>query len=155
MAYRIQILSIFSLLIVFFLGCSDGVQTDSKASLTSIHLGSHEFLVEIVSTPEARAKGLMHRTSLPQNQGMLFIFEEPQKMAFWMKDTLIPLDIGYFSPDGTLKEIYTLYPRDLNGIQSKSDHLLYALEVPLGTFKAHGIKIGDQIDLSTIRNHKD
>src|SRR4051812_16345138 len=75
-----------------------GVQF-KKAALT---LGSAHLNVEIADTEDRRERGLMGRTSLKDSEGMIFIFDMATQQGFWMKDTLIPLSIGFFSPSGKL-----------------------------------------------------
>ena len=64
-----------------------------------------EVAVEIADSDEERARGLMFRRDLPAGQGMLFIYESPQPVSFWMRNTLIPLDIVYIRPDGRVLSI--------------------------------------------------
>lgn len=117
-----------------------------------LHIGSTSLMVEIVHSPAKREQGLMGRTSLPPGQGMLFIFDKPQPLAFWMKNTSIPLDIGYFTADGTLQEIYALYPYDLNAVRSHRQDLIYALEVPQGWFAQSKVIIGQKLEKNWIIN---
>jgi len=84
------------------------------------------------------------------HEGMLFIFKEGSKQRFWMKNTRIPLDIGYFSTKGSLVEIHKAKPYDLSGVPSKSRDIQFVLELNLGAYKKLGIKIGDRIDLGLI-----
>jgi len=131
-------------------GChpqSKQIALNGDIRIEMIQLGPVSLSVEIVQDPASMAKGLMGRQELVDIQGMLFIFPEPQQLAFWMKDTYIPLDIGYFCADGILREIYRLYPHDLNPKISYRQDLLYALEVPQGYFQQAGIQIGDQLQL--------
>ena len=67
--------------------------------------GRHAFQVEVMRTPDQRAKGLMFRNYMPPDRGMLFDFKTPREVAFWMKNTLIPLDIIYIRADGTVLSI--------------------------------------------------
>jgi uncharacterized membrane protein (UPF0127 family) len=103
--------------------------------------------VEIARTERERARGLMHRISLPDGEGMLFVFERDQILSFWMKDTLIPLSIAFISYDGRILEIYDMKPRDLAPVHS-SRSVRYALEVPQGWFERAGITPGDRLNLN-------
>jgi uncharacterized membrane protein (UPF0127 family) len=102
---------------------------------------------EIARTEKERARGLMHRRTLPDGEGMLFVFERDQILSFWMKDTPLPLSIAFISYDGRILEIYDMKPRDLTPIYS-SRSVRYALEVPQGWFERVGIAPGDRMNLN-------
>ena len=102
--------------------------------------------VEIARTEAQRNQGLMHRKTLKDGEGMLFIFERDQILSFWMKNTLIPLSIGYIASDGRIGEIYDMEPGNLSPIVSSRSYR-YALEVPQGWFSREGIVIGGKLDL--------
>ena len=108
--------------------------------------------MELAIDPATQAKGLMYRDSLPENQGMLFVFDRPKQMSFWMRNTHIPLDIGYFTADGVLREIYPLYPHDETSRRSIRSDLLFALEVNQGWYEKQGVKPGDKFDPSEFRD---
>ena len=94
----------------------------------------------------------MYRNSLQSGVGMIFVFESPQPMRFWMKNTRIPLDIGYFSPEGLLKELHRGKPFDLSGMPSSSNSLQFVIELNAGDYQKLGIRIGDKIDLKALAN---
>ena len=123
-------------------------KSDSQVGLTILSFGHAEVAVEFAIDPATQAKGLMYRNSLPENQGMLFVFDRPKQMSFWMRNTHIPLDIGYFTADGILREIYPLYPHDETSRRSIRSDLLFALEVNQGWYKKYGVKPGDKFDPS-------
>lgn len=125
-------------------------KSTSGSKLVELTLGDASVQTEIALTRESQRTGLMYRDSLPEDQGMLFAFDAPQQMSFWMRNTKIPLDIGYFTSDGILREYYPLYPFDENARRSIRKDLSYALEVNQGWFKANGVKIGDKLDLSKL-----
>lgn len=114
-------------------------------------LGDSRLEVEAAVTKLEMKTGLMHRETLPDDKGMLFIYPKPAKLRFWMKDTSIPLDIGYFDRFGKLREIHHLQPYDLDPISAKKANIQYALEVPNGWFKKEKLSIGAQLKLSEIR----
>ena len=121
---------------LFFSSCSN--------DLVTMKLRDKKLKVEIVRSEEERNKGLMFRERLPKNQGMFFVFDKPQILSFWMKNTSIPLHIAYISDDGTIREIHTLTPYSTRGVSSVH-RAKYALEVNRGTFKRLGIKEGDKV----------
>ena len=112
--------------------------------LTKISVGSAVLWVEVVSTPDEQARGLMFRKSLPWNRGMLFVYEKPQLLDFWMKNTTIPLDIAFISADGMITEILSLTPLSEKTRSSRSPALC-ALEVNRGWFKKKGVKVGHRL----------
>ena len=128
--------------------CTKNPDDDSIAKLK---IDDTFFYVEITSTKEEMAKGLMHRKSLEENHGMLFVFPSPSQQSFWMKNTYIPLDLGYFSSDGTLLEIHPLYPHNTNRVISRSNEILYALEMNQGWFETHNIRVGAQLDMPLLK----
>ena len=111
-----------------------------------IRIGGHTLTVEVASTPEQRATGLMHRHRMDEDRGMIFVFENDQILSFWMKDTLIPLSIAFISADGTIRQIEDMEPESLSSVTSRRS-VLYALEVNRGWFDARGIVPGDRVEL--------
>lgn len=108
-------------------------------------------MAEVAIAQSEQALGLMHREKLAPDHGMIFVYRTPQKMAFWMKNTLIPLDIGFFSADGELLQIARMYPRDRNTTPSHSDQVKWALEMEQGWFHSKGLKPGARLDLDSLR----
>jgi uncharacterized protein len=117
----------------------------AETSLHELKIHNHVFKVEIVRTPQERARGLMYRDSLPENQGMLFVFETEQRSSFWMKNTCIPLSVAFIDRNGKILEIRSMKPFDETPIVSQSNQVLYALETNLGWFADHKIKPGSII----------
>lgn len=107
-----------------------------------------EVRVEIADDEEERAKGLMDRTSLGEDRGMLFVFPDEQVRSFWMRDTLIPLSIAYMDSDGRIVDIQDMEPRDDDPPQYVSaEPAQYALEVNQGFFEERGVEVGDRAEL--------
>ncbi len=107
--------------------------------------GQARFSVEIADTPDSRATGLMHRAEMPRNNGMLFVYEHPQRVAFWMKNTLIPLDMIFVESDGEVSHIHeNAIPGDLTAIPG-GDQVLAVLEVNAGLVQDYGITVGSQM----------
>lgn len=111
-------------------------------------LAGKTFAVEIAATPAARERGLMRRRDLPKGTGMLFVFEMPQQVNFWMKETLLPLDILYFDAARQLREIHADTPPCVAdpcvSYPSATADIAYALELPAGAAAALPVKIGDE-----------
>jgi hypothetical protein len=108
---------------------------------TRIRINDTELAIEVAATEEQRMQGLMGRSTLSEGTGMLFIFERPQILSFWMKNTIIPLSIGFFDKNHCLINIEDMDPPkngELRLYKSKKP-ALYALEVPQGWFERHQI----------------
>jgi len=103
---------------------------------------------EISDTSSKRKKGLMLRESLSESDGMLFVFDEEEKLNFWMKNTLIPLDIAYIDKNGIINEIYHMKPLDVSITYNSIKPAMFALEVNLGWFGRHKIKTGSKIEFN-------
>lgn len=107
--------------------------------------GTVRFSVEIADDAAERAKGLMFREKMASSAGMLFYFERPQSVSFWMKNTLIPLDMLFISPEGRVEKIHeNAVPGDLTPIMGGSG-ILAVLEINGGLARKLGIKPGDVI----------
>lgn len=109
--------------------------------------GTAQFAVEVADDDAERARGLMYRDVMGKFSGMLFVYDQPQEVAFWMKNTLIYLDILYFTSQGRLLDIYAnTIPGDLTPLRS-SGPVQYVLEINAGMAKT--LKFGSD----TILNH--
>lgn len=113
----------------------------------------NNFFAQIAISQEELSQGLMFRNNLDKNHGMLFAFEYPKKMSFWMKNVPIPLDIGYFDSNGRLIEIHSLYPYDEKPVFSKSHNIQYALEMNKGWFHRNKIRTGNYLNLKKALNY--
>ncbi len=102
--------------------------------------------VEILIHESERARGLMYRNELPERAGALFVFPYPQRLAFWMKNTVIPLDIAFLDARGVITEIVPLTPLDETPVIS-SRAVPFALEVNRGFFQRVGATVGDTVHL--------
>ena len=111
----------------------------------------HVFIVELADTPEAHQRGLMYRREMPRNAGMLFIFSTRGRKSFWMKDTLIPLDILFLEADGRIVHVHhNAQPHSLTPISPKLKTLA-VLEINGGLSEELGIKVGDLVLHSKLR----
>lgn len=109
--------------------------------------------VELARTSAERARGLMYRRSLPAKAGMVFLYPEPQRGAFWMKNTLIPLDIGFADARGKILRILTMQPcrRDPCRVYDPGVAYRFALEVNAGAFRRWGVRAGDRVVVRVTR----
>ena len=126
-------------------------QQNTERAKYTIQIGKQTLQLELARTAKTRETGLMYRDSLPKGEGMIFVFENPQPQRFWMKNTRIPLDIGYFSADGRLKEVYRGRPFDLSGMPSRAKDLQFVVELYEGEFKRMGIALGSRLNLDTVK----
>ena len=101
----------------------------------------------VASAPEQLRRGLMHVPELPDGTGMLFVFGEERTGGFWMKDTLVPLDIAFADADGTIRAVLTMTPCEADPCPTYDPEVPYtmALEVPAGWFERNGIWPGDRL----------
>lgn len=116
----------------------------------SLTLGQTPLQAQLALSSAEQQRGLMHRDSLAEDHGMLFVFANAQQQAFWMKNTLIPLDIGYFDAEGVLREVYQLYPGNLNAVESFRNDIQFALEMNEGWFARQGVAVGTALDMEQL-----
>lgn len=139
---------IFGLLCFFASDCSS--LTGNGQSKINVSISGVPLTVEVASEPETRNRGLMYRTSLPENHGMLFVWSGSEYRNFWMKNTYIPLDIAFFDPQLYLINIETMKPDDGSGNYGEyksTEPAMYAIEVNAGWYNKHNIKKFDQLKL--------
>lgn len=108
--------------------------------------GADTVVAEVASTPEQRERGLMFREELPDGTGMLFVFEEAEIRGFWMRNTLIDLDIAMFDEDRVMIDLHQREAEDRE-VWDSSAPFAYALEVRRGWFEERGIGIGDVAEI--------
>ncbi|WP_273843530.1 DUF192 domain-containing protein [Rubrobacter calidifluminis] len=150
-----------ALLALFILvtGCTGGVSGSSSTShARAQHLATKTLTIyasdgrkvrvkaEIADTGPEREKGLMYRTSMPENHGMLFVFDHPAVLRFWMKNTLIPLSVAFIDSKGRIVDIQSMEPRT-ETVHSSKKPARYALEMNQGFFRKHHIEVGDRVEL--------
>ncbi len=114
--------------------------------------------LELAVTEQEKEQGLMDRISLAKDSGMLFVLGAPQKVSFWMKNTLIPLDILYLDEKGTVLDILTMSPCPKEEgrcpTYPSSSPASYGLEINAGEAKELGLKTGDHLQLVLHPNAK-
>ena len=109
-----------------------------------LNAGIHNIRAEVARTPQQRATGLMHRTAMPANDGMLFVFEAPGTQCFWMKNTLLPLAIAFVADDGTIVNVAEMQAGSLDSTCS-AQPVRYALEMNRGWFDKRGLETGSRL----------
>ena len=116
----------------------------------TLSAGMHLIQAQVAATPEQRSTGLMFRTEMPANEGMLFVFEQASQQCFWMKNTLIPLTAAFVADDGTLVNLVDMKPQSLDSHCSTAP-VRYVLEMNQGWFAKRGIKAGYKLKASVFR----
>jgi uncharacterized protein len=106
--------------------------------------GMHLIEVQLATTQEQRMLGLMHRTDMPANEGMLFVFEQAATQCFWMKDTLIPLSAAFIADDGSIVNMVNMQPHSTQS-HCSTKPVRFVLEMNQGWFAKRGIGPGFQI----------
>ena len=140
----------------FSTGCGQSEVASSPATATAsrgfyiVAVGGKAVRMQLAVKPAEMEHGLMGRTDLKSDEGMLFVYSKPQRMSFWMRNTPTALDIGFFTADGILREVYPLYPFDETPVVSRHEALVYALEMKQGWFEFNGVKPGAQLDLKAL-----
>ncbi|WP_303673084.1 DUF192 domain-containing protein [Vampirovibrio chlorellavorus] len=117
--------------------------------LTQVKMGGRQYLLEVASTPQQAQTGLMYRTSLPVNGGMLFRFQETRPVAFWMKNTLIPLDMVFIQAGRVVHIAHQAQPcqQEPCPIYSSQKPVDMVIELPGGTARKHHIQAGATVRL--------
>ncbi|MDT7515240.1 DUF192 domain-containing protein [Rhodoferax mekongensis] len=123
-----------------------GAQEAPQMDLPRIKLGAGMYQIEaqVARTSDQRTTGLMYRKEMPQYEGMLFVFEQPSGLCFWMKNTLIPLTAAFIADDGTIVNLADMKP------QTTDSHcalrpVRYVLEMNRGWFSKRGLKAGAKL----------
>ena len=145
--------AVLPLFVLLFISCcQDGntahsqrsVEPDHTPGLLELKINDTPVYVDIAMTGPARHQGLMYVKSLPENEGMIFVYPESDFRSFWMKNTLIPLSLAYIDENGVIFQIIDMKPHDENGHPSDKP-AVYVLEVNKGWFDKKGIKKGDTV----------
>jgi len=116
-----------------------------KLPTTPLSLGIHVVHAEVAKTDASRQRGLMFRESMKPNEGMLFVFDAPDRQCFWMQNTLIPLSIAFIADDGTISNMADMQPHRTEPHCSRGA-VRYALEMNQGWFAERGIKEGSTVN---------
>lgn len=124
---------------------ASALATGTGTLVLKTETGDHNFNIEVATTREEQALGLMFRRSLPENAGMLFLYEQPQPAAMWMKNTLIPLDMVFIAPDGSVLRIETNTEPFSTAVIPSEGTVSAVLELNAGQADRIGLKRGDKV----------
>ena len=139
-------------------GCGDTAKpvsaptagTASADTRFALGVSGKKLRVRVAVTELELATGLMTTPALPADEGMVFVYREADRRAFWMANVPYDIDIGYFDDAGQLTDIHRLKAKDTDPVHSESDQVRYALETPPGWYAAQGLKAGDRLDLAAL-----
>jgi len=109
-----------------------------------LSIGIHQIDTQLAVTSEQREIGLMFRKEMPQNEGMLFVFENPTRLCFWMKNTLLPLTAAFIADDGTIVNLENMKPQTTDS-HCSTKPVRFVLEMNQGWFAKKGVKPGSKI----------
>lgn len=123
-------------------GPSLPVAAQPKLQTMKLWLGAEEMVVELALTGEQQTAGMMFRTNLAENAGMLFVFPVPHRASFWMKNCPLPLSAAYIDPEGVILEIHDLQPHNTNTVKAASERVQFVLETNQGWFGRHHVTAG-------------
>jgi uncharacterized membrane protein (UPF0127 family) len=132
-------------LVMMLAGCRDAGPT-SGLRVVPMTIGNRTFKLEVADTLGVQGHGLMQRDSLPDDRGMIFVFEKPEPRNFWMKNVRFPLDIIFMDGNAQVVSIKQMKAYDMRSVPSGKP-AQYAIELPLGAAGASGVKVGDTLKL--------
>ena len=139
------------LICALLLGPDTSVAAELPRDVVLVEAGAsqYRFEVEVADDPSERATGLMYRTSLADNAGMLFLYPQPQPVEFWMKNTPLSLDIVFVRDDGTIARIAADTTPMSEDLIPSGEPVRAVLEVKAGTMRQLGVTAGDRLRNTT------
>lgn len=117
-------------------------EPQARLPTIKLYVGTNEITAEIASKPHEIETGMMWRTSLPEMEGMLFVFPRPEQRSFWMKNCPLPMTCAYIAASGEILETRDMLPQDETGILSRTDEVQFVLEMNRDWFKNHNVNVG-------------
>lgn len=127
-----------------FLGLAIPALAEAPLPVLRIQVAGHALKVEVVTTPQQMARGLMFREKLGTNDGMLFVYPDPGYHGMWMMNTLIPLSVAFIDGDGRILNIADMEPQTVDR-HVAAGPARYAIETNRGWFASRKIKAGDKV----------
>jgi uncharacterized membrane protein (UPF0127 family) len=145
-AQRMKPLVTHLLSLVLLLVGTAQAQDNPQLNLPRVQIkaGMYQIDAQVAQAPEQRTTGLMFRREMPQYEGMLFIFEQPSNLCFWMKNTLLPLTAAFVADDGTIVNLADMKPQTTDS-HCATKPVRYVLEMNQGWFAKRGIKAGSKL----------
>jgi hypothetical protein len=143
---------LFTLLLCFSTLASWAQTAQTELPRLQLQAGMYQIQAQVAATPEQRAIGLMNRPDMPQHEGMLFVFDQPQVQCFWMKNTIMPLTAAFIADDGSIVNLADMKPQTIDSHCSEKP-VRYVLEMKQGWFAAKQIRKGYVLK-SSIFNYK-
>lgn len=131
-------------LFLFSIAAGSWSQAQLELPRVKLSAGLHLIDAQVAATPVQREIGLMHRTEMPMQEGMLFVFEQASVQCFWMKNTLIPLTAAFLADDGTIVNLANMKPQTTDAHCSKKP-VRFVLEMNQGWFAKKGIREGNKL----------
>lgn len=131
-----------SIALWFTVGLANAQETpQTQLQRITLSVGIHQIDTQVALTPEQHQIGLMYRTEMPQGEGMLFVFQNPGKQCFWMKNTVLPLTAAFVADDGSIVNLADMKPQSTDS-HCSTKPVRYVLEMNQGWFAKRGIKPG-------------
>jgi uncharacterized membrane protein (UPF0127 family) len=130
--------------LIFSLNASAQEAPQMNLQRVKLTAGMHLIDAQVALTPEQRQIGLMFRKEMPQQEGMIFVFEQPSQQCFWMKNTLLPLTAAFVADDGTIVNLADMKPQTTDP-HCSAQPVRYVLEMNKGWFAKKGIKAGSKL----------
>lgn len=140
--HSLSIVAVAALLMPGWISAQQAPQMDLQR--VKLSAGMYVINAQVALTPEQRQTGLMLRKDMPQHEGMLFVFEQPNEQCFWMKNTLLPLTAAFVADDGTIVNMADMKPETTDSHCSVKP-VRYVLEMNKGWFAKNGIKPGSKL----------
>ncbi|MFZ6688179.1 DUF192 domain-containing protein [Undibacterium sp. SXout11W] len=138
-------MQLFSAASLALISTASQAQIQGKLPVKQLSAGIYVIRAEVAASPAEREQGLMSRTKMGSNEGMIFDFGAPAKVCMWMKNTLIPLSVAFIDQEGKIVNIEDMQPETLDS-HCGNRNVYYALEMNLGWFKQKNIKPGTKIE---------
>ena len=120
----------------------EATQAQSKLPTVKLYLGAEALDAEQALTPREQQTGMMFRTNIQDTDAMIFVFQQPFQVAFWMKNCPESISAAYIDPNGVIQEIHHLEKNDTNSVVAASSNIQYVLETSDGWFRQHNVTTG-------------